>query len=407
MLTLKLAWRNIWRNRRRTIITTLSIIVAVFLSAVTRSTQEGQYENMIKNTVGTFTGYIQIHHQGYWEEPTLENSMGTVDSLLAQLSGHRGVTELVPRIESYALAAGRDLSRPAMILGIDIEAEKALSNPRDRLTSGRYFNSNNEQAAILGTELMDRMNIELGDSLVLVGQGFHGMTASGLYPVKGTVSYINPELNSNLVLLPLQTAQQFLLTGDRLTTIALMIENPALIDRTVEELRAVLPEETYEVMGWREMMPELVQAIQADRGSGIIILLVLYMVVGFGILGTVLMMIAEREFELGVMISVGTSRWMIAKILSLEVLLMTLLGTALGILFSMPVIWYFKLNPIRFTGDMSTVAQQYGMDPVLQFSADSAIFTGQAVTVFIITLLFSAIPLWRAARLNPVKAMRG
>lgn len=406
MLSIKLAWRNIWRNKRRTIITTLSIVVAVLLAAVTRSMQEGQYDNMLENTVGTFTGYIQIQQPEYQDTPTLENSLAATDSLYNIIENQNSVTSIIPRIESYALAATTEQSRPALIMGIDVEAEKELSKPQTRLEAGSYFESNSERAAVIGKDLMQRLDAQIGDSLVLIGQGYHGMNATGLYPIKGTVGFPNPEMNNSLVYLPMETAQYFFSADNRLTSIALTIDDPRNIEETVSTLQENLSPGDYEVLGWQQLMPELEQAIQADRGSGIIILLVLYMVVGFGILGTVLMMITERSYEFGVMLSVGTPRKTLAQILSLEVLIMSLLGAAIGILLSIPVAWYFNLNPIDLSGAMASAVEQYNMTPELQFSVAPDIFISQAIIVFVITLIFSVIPILKAAKLNPVEAMR-
>lgn len=406
MLTIKLAWRNIWRNRRRTIITTLSIIVAVFLSAITRSTQEGQYDNMLDNTVGIFSGYIQIHQEGYQDNPTLDNSFTMSDSLRNMVSSQPAVSSVVPRIDSYALAATSEQSRPVMIMGIDIDAEKQLSDPVKNLEAGDYFHSNSEQAAIVGKDLLKRLNAHIGDSLVVIGQGYHGMNATGLYRIKGTVSFPNPEMNKSLVYLPLETAQYLFSADNRLTSLALNINSPDELEATVANLQQVLSGNNYEVLGWPELMPELKQAIQVDRGSGVIIILILYMIVGFGVLGTVLMMIAERHYEFGVMLSVGTPRKTIAKIISLEVIILSLMGTFLGIALSIPVAWYFNVNPIDLSGAMATAAEQYNMSPVLQFSVSPEIFTNQAIIVFIITLIFSIYPIIKASKLNPVKAMK-
>ncbi|WP_234567624.1 ABC transporter permease [Rhodohalobacter sp. 614A] len=405
MLYLNLAWRNIWRNKRRTIITMLSIIVAVFLASVMRSMQEGQYSDMIENTVGTFTGYIQVHADGYWDDKTLDNSFIAADSIYSKIKEEESVQNVVPRLESFALAAGQNQSRPAMIMGIDVEAEKYLSNPERRIQSGTYFESNDEQSVILGRELMERLDIQLGDSLVLIGQGFRGQSATGLYRIRGTIAFPNPELNRSLVVLPLNTAQYFLAADDRVTALSIILEDTDQVETTVNRLQTKFSDE-FEVMAWQEMMPELVQTIQADRGSGLIMIAILYIVVGFGILGTVLMMITERTYEFGVMISVGTPRLAIAVMLAFEILLMALVGSGIGILISIPIAWYFNVNPIQFSGDIAEVYQSYGMEAVMQFSTDPVVFYTQAVTVFIITLIFSVIPLIKASRLNPVEAMR-
>lgn len=406
MLYINMAWRNIWRNKRRTIITMLSIIVAVFLASVMRSMQEGQYTDMIENTVGTFTGYIQIHADGYWDDKTLDNTFVVSDSIYQKIEQQESVQHVVPRLDSFALAAGENQSRPAMIMGVDVRAEQFLSDPERRLQSGSYFESNDEQSVLLGRELMQRLDVQLGDSLVLIGQGFRGQSATGLYRIRGTVAYPNPELNRSLVMLPLETAQYFLAADNRLTALSIILEDTDQIESTTEALQFSFSDQ-FEVMGWREMMPELVQTIQADRGSGLIMIMILYIVVGFGILGTVLMMITERTYEFGVMISVGTPRFVIALMLAIEILLMALVGTGIGILVSIPIAWYFNINPIQFSGDIAEVYQSYGMEAVMQFSTEPAVFYSQAVTVFIITLIFSVIPLIKASRLNPVEAMRG
>lgn len=406
MLYLKLAWRNIWRNRRRTLITMVSIVVAVLLAAVMRSMQEGQYEVMIDTTVGSFTGYIQIHQQGYWDDKTLDNTLVESDSLYANIEQQSSVEEVVPRLESFALAAGENQSRPAIVMGIHPQAEQALSDPENRLQAGSYLEEDDEKSVLIGREMIQRLDVQVGDSLVLIGQGYRGQSATGLYEIKGTFSFPNPELNRSLVIMPIQTAQEFLATPGRLTAISLIIDNPNNVDKTVEKLRSVLSRDTYEVMSWQELAPELVQSIQADRGSGIIIIMILYIIVGFGILGTVLMMITERTYEFGVMISVGTPRITIAAILAIEILFIAILGSGIGLLLSIPVAWYFNINPIEFSGNMAEVMESYGLEPFLPFSLSPEVFYGQAIIIFIITLFFSIIPILKASRLNPVKAMR-
>lgn len=406
MLILKLAWRNIWRNKRRTLITMTSIVVAVLLSAVMRSMQEGSYEMMIDSTVGSFSGYLQVHGKGYWEDQTLDNSFTASDSLMRTLQDPEGVTTVVPRIESFALGAGREQSRPVMVMGIDVEAEQHLSEPQNNIVSGSYFESNSERAVLVGKEVLSRLNLQVGDSLVLLGQGYRGITARGLYPIKGTFSLTNPAMNKQLVMLPLQTAQHFLAADGRLTTAALVIESTSQIQPAIQQLKQQLPAQKFEVLGWREMMPELVQAIDVDRVSGYIMLGVLYMVVGFGILGTVLMMVTERTYEFGIMLSVGTPRNRIGGILAVEILFISMLGSAIGILLSLPVAWYFNIHPIQLTGDMATYANQFDMQAQIPFSVEPSVFLSQAAVIFVITLVFSLIPILRASNLNPVNAMR-
>lgn len=404
---LKLSWRNIWRNRRRTFITVLSIVVAVLLSSVMRALQEGQYNDMIQNTVGSFTGYVQVQESEYWQEKTLDNSFVATDTLLAVIKSDEAVKAAVPKLETFALAAGEQQSRPAMVMGIDIKKERFLSNPEERIHSGFYFTENDERAVLMGKDMLNRLDVQLGDSLVLIGQGFRGQSAAGLYEIKGTVGFPNSEMNNNTVMLPISTAQTFLGMENRLTALSLILHDAKKADNVVKQLKLELAEQDYNVMSWQEMMPELMQGIEADRGSGYILIFILYIVVGFGILGTVLMMINERSYEFGVMIAVGTPRISILKILAIEVLIMSLFGAGIGILAAIPIAWYFNINPIQITGEnMTEVMTEYGLKPVIQLATEPSIFYSQAVIVFIITMVFCVIPLLKASRLNPVEAMR-
>lgn len=404
MLYIKLAWRNIWRNKRRTLITTASIVMAVLLSVWIGALQEGQYDQMIDNTVGTFTGHIQIQHMNYQEESTLDQSFEWNENIREQVQNHERVEAVIPRLESYALAAGNDRSRASFIIGIDVDAEKALSAPDDKIVQGNYFDFNSEKAALIAEGLANFLNLSVGDTLILLGQGFHGMSANAAFHVKGLVQFGIPEMNNNLVYLPLETAQEYYGAFDRVTAGIVMVENPKKVIEVAAELEGQLPE--LAVLEWQKIMPELIQAIEADRGSSYIILLIVYMVVGFGIFGTVLMMTAERSYEFGVMIAIGTARLRMSLILILEMLFITLLGIISGIILSLPFVYYFHINPLQFSGQAAMAVEDLGMEPFVRLSMDPAIFINQAVIVLIITLIISLYPVLHMRKLQPVQAMR-
>ncbi len=405
MFLLRLAWRNIWRNRRRTFITMASIVMAVVLSAVMSSMQQGQYDQMIENSVGSFTGHIQIQAPEYFDEPMLDHSLEIDEQLLRSISEINNVRAVIPRIDSYALAGGLEKTRPALVLGIDIESEKELSKPHEKMLFGDYFTSMNENATIISEGLANYLDIGVGDSLVLLSSGFRGTTAAGLIPVKGIAKFGLPELNNSTVYLPLGTAQQFYGAFDRVTAVAILSESSKRSAKLTEDLSAELGEE-FRVYDWPTLMPELVQAIQADRGSGYIILLVLYMVVGFGIFGTILMMTAERKFEFGVLIAIGTPKWSISRMLMIEMFTITMLGSIIGIVLSIPVIYYFNINPMEFTGQTAAAIEEYGMEPFIRFSTRPIILFAQAGVIGVISLVISAYPILHTQKIKPVEAMR-
>lgn len=405
MLYLKLAWRNIWRNKRRTLITMASVVMAVLLSTVMSSMQQGQYDQMIDNTVGSFSGHLQVQHPDYFDESTLDNSLEVDEQILNRIQDHPEVKTVIPRINSYALAAGDERSKAAMVVGIDVDSERQLSEPDQKITEGEYFGSNEENGVLVSAGLADFLSVQLGDSLVLLGQGFRGMSAAAAYPITGIMKFGLPQMNNTMVYLPMETARDFYASYGRLTSVVVLLHNPEKVTETVEELNGELGEE-YAVLGWHTLMPELVQAIEADRGSALILLLILYMIVGFGIFGTVLMMTAERKFEFGVMIAIGTARIRMAVMLILEMIFIIFMGTLFGMLGSLPFMYYYNINPLEFTGEAALAIEEYGMEPFIRFSTDPAIMIQQGAIILVIALVISLYPLLHMRKLKPVEAMR-
>lgn len=405
MLYLKMAWRNIWRNKRRTFITMMSVVMAVLLSSIMRSMQEGQYDQMIDNTVGTFVGHLQVQANDYYDEPTLNNSFEASDTFLARFGEVEGVKAVIPRIESYALAAGHERSKAAMVVGIDVVAERSLSKPQSKIVKGTYFQENTDPQVLISEGLGDFLNMEVGDTLVLIGQGYHGMSAASAYPIRGIMKFGIPDLNKGMVYLPLGTAQDFYGAYGQLTAAVILLQDTEQLQENMEEIHEMLAENLV-VLSWQKLMPELVQAIQADKGSGYILFLILYMVVGFGIFGTILMMTAERKFEFGVMIAIGTAKYRMVLILILEMIFITFAGALSGMILSLPFIYYFHFNPLEFTGEAARAIEEYGMEPFIQFSTDPTILLNQGIIILIITMVISLYPVLHMHKLKPVEAMR-
>jgi len=207
-LIFKLAWRNIWRNKKRSLITIASVFIAVFLAVFTRSMQLGMYGNMINNVVKTYSGFIQIHKKGYWDEQTLNNAFEYRESLIDSLKEIEGVVDVIPRLQTFSLMSSGHLTKGVMIQGVDIEKEKSLVSWDDRIVSGKLFD-NNDNSIIVAEGLAKYFNKKVGDTLVFIGQGYHGMSASGKFPIGGIINMKNPKLNKLLVFAPLKLAREY------------------------------------------------------------------------------------------------------------------------------------------------------------------------------------------------------
>jgi len=400
----KLAWRNIWRNKRRTFITAGSILFAVFFAVIMRSMQFGTYDKSIENVVGFYTGYAQIHAKGYNEEQNINNCFEYADSLQS-LSDQENKVVFIPRLESFGLASHRVSTKGVMLVGIDPQKEQALTKLEQKIKQGSYLEDQDKQV-LMAQGLAEYLKLKVNDTIVLISQGYHGINAAGKYPVKGIVKFAAPQLNQTMVFLPLKESQWFYGADNKITTLALVLDNAKDLPEVIERLDQTLDKQQYEIISWEEMIPEMLQQIELDSAAGLIILAILYMIIGFGIFGTILMMTAERKYEFGVLVAIGMKKHYLSLMVWIEVLMMSFLGIICGVLLSLPVTYYFHLNPIEFTGDAVQAFEKFGVEPIIPFSMDPNIYLAQGISVFIMTIVISIYPLYVVNQLKPVSAMR-
>ena len=410
---LKIAWRNLWRNKKRTLITVASIFFAIFLALIMRSMQLGSYEMMVNNSVKTSTGYIQIHKKGYWDDKTINNTFELTDTLDEKISLTENISLAIPRIESFALASFEKVTeedttnktKGAAVIGTRLETEDKLIDLKGKVTEGEFF-TGPDDGVLIAEGLADYLKIGVNDSLVLLGQGYHGVTASGLFPVRGIIEMLTPEMNNTLIYMSLERAQELYGAYGRATSYSFMLEDPDRIEITREKLAEISPG-NLEVMTWDHMLTELVQQIESDNISGLFMLGILYLVVGFGILGTVIMMTMERKREFGIMVAVGMRKYKLNIILFIETVVITVLGILSGALASIPVIIYFRENPIKLTGEAAEAMLEFNIEPILPFLLEPGFYFNQGITVLIIALVAFVYPLKTISGMKVVNAIKG
>jgi ABC-type lipoprotein release transport system permease subunit len=399
-----LSWRNIWRNKKRTLIAAASVFFAVLVAVVMRSAQRGSYSYMIHSSAQLFTGYVQVQGNGYWENRSLDQSMILAQSMQHDIATLPHVTIITPRLEAFALASSETTTKVAQVIGIDPLLEDQMTGLQQRLVQGQYLTSDSN-GTLVAEGLAQRLNIHLGESLVLYGQGYHGETAAAQVPVIGLVKLPFQEMNTSFVFLTLPAAQSIFSAPARLTSLSIMIDNIRHLEQVLSALRAKLGND-YTLMTWDQMMPDLVQNIQLDNASGIVMLLILYIVIGFGVFGTVMMMVSERAKEFGILISVGMQKWRLLWVTTLETIFIAFIGMVTGMIGSLPLILYLHAHPIRMTGEAAKTFDALGIEAIFNFSTDPTVFINQTFVVFIIALATVLYPVLFILRLEPVKALR-
>lgn len=401
---LSLAWRNIWRNRNRTLITTASVFFAVTLVLFTRSMQLGTYAHIINNTVRLSTGYLQIQAKGFLEKKSIDKSFVLNNSLVNAITRVSHITKTVPRFEAYALASYGAQSRGASIQGIEPELENTMSGLSKYVKNGVYLDKESV-GVLVGSKLAELLSIHVGDSLVLLGQGYHGQSAAGAYPVIGLVKLALPELDGRAVFMTLSQAQELYGAPGRATALAIMVDGPQNMEPAAQRIRRFLPSDLV-VENWRELLPELVQSIELDNSSGMIMLGILYIIIAFGVFGAAMMMAAERRREFAVLVSIGMKRWKISLTVFLETIFIGLLGASLGAAFSVPLLLFFRAHPIHLSGQGAQAMLQYGFEPIMAFQVNTAMFMHQAIIVVVISMFSTLYPLWTVGRFRIVNALR-
>lgn len=468
---IKLAWRNIWRNKRRTLITASSILFAVLFALVMRAYQLGTYKSMTDSVVKTYMGFIQVHAKDFWKEKTLDYLLETNEDFMNKISSVNNVSMIAPHFETFALASAGLQTKVAIVTGIDPEKEKQISklsekiihyrfnnNVTEQLTSsgfpkglitkinesrqksftskedaekkliniigndntvkyldlilektklkGNYL-SQNDDGVLIGDRLSGFLKLSVGDTLVLMGQGYHGASAAGKYPIRGIVRIPNPELDNQIIYLSLSECQKLYSAENMLTSISINLKDPTEMEKTQAEIISVLHSDKYEVMTWKEMNKVLVQQIDSDNYSGLIMLWILYVIVGFGVFGTVLMMTTERKKEFGVMVALGLQKYNLGFIVFIELLILSFIGIVAGIIISLPIIRYFVVNPIELTGSMADMMESFGIEPIMPFAWQFDYFLAQSFSVLIIILIAILFPLAKVLTMNTMKSLRG
>ncbi len=404
MKLLKIAWRNLWRNRKRTLITIASVFFGVLWAVALSSLQTGSFDNMVDNMVSFTTGYAQIQNIDYKDNKSLNNGFIPDEELYNFLDNNEFISKYTSRLSTFSLIATGEKSYGTAVIGVNFENEDKISKLSQWIIQGSY-SGDDPGGVLLGELLANKLEVNTGDTIILIGQGYHGVQVAGLFAVRGLLKFPISELNRQILYMDIGTAGDFFQVPGTVTSLILMVEKPGTLTALMKSLEQIdNPEFVY--LRWEDLQPQLVQLIDGKTSSGKIFIIILFIIIAFGILGTFIMMIAERERELGIMIAIGMNRLWLSLILFLESLLIAATGVFFSFIFCIPLVNYFVRNPIKIGGEMGELYGEMGFEPVLIFSNEIHIFLNPAISIFIISIVIAIYPLISVIRLKAVNALR-
>ena len=407
-IDVKMAWRNIWRNPRRSVLTILAIAFAATLLVFMLSWQFGSYDTMINSVVKIQSGHLQVQAEGYKNDRSIRLVVSDPAAIGAVLDKTPAVAAYTFRTNAFSLVSSKQRTYGALVIGIDPMREPTVSSLKTLIRKGKFLSETDTDQALVGTLLAKNLNVGLEDEIVVLGQGRDGSVAATVVKVKGIFNSGQDELDRNTIHIPLKYFQEVYSMFGAVHEVVAMGTNlslvPELKKRVEIGIKTMEKGNRLTVLDWMELMPGLVESIKMDLISGFIFYAILIIVVAFSILNTFLMAIFERTREFGVLLAMGTTPGRLTKLLLIESGAMTLLGIVFGIIAGSLITLYFQRHGIVISS-ATEVLRQFGLPARMypQLSVLSA-SVGPGV-VLIITLLTALYPALKVRRLKPVEAM--
>ena len=403
MLLPQLAFRNIFRQKRRSLLTVLSMSGGYLLCVLSISLSEGIYNSAIRFFTTDHTGHVQIHQGNYHSRPRIHKTIIDLKQLSATLDANKDIEHHTLRAFAPALAYSGTENANVRVIGVDLSREKKTSRLAKKVTRGQYINAEiqgGRYRAMVGAGVARALDISIDDEIILISQGFDGSIANDIFIV-GAIIGKRDSMDKFSVFLPLEAVQDFLSMPDRAHEVAILLKDASMsrevaasLQKQLVDLR-VLPWQTVEAMFYRTM--------RADQVSMNFMLGIIIFIVFVGVLNTVLMSILERTREFGVLKAIGSRPRTIAALITLETVMLSVISILVGLVFAIPlIIWFtymgFELpEPVDIGG--ITMSHVTGEMSIYVFGAPT-------LAIIVSALIVSVPSGIRAGRISPTEAMR-
>jgi ABC-type lipoprotein release transport system permease subunit len=405
-VTWVLAWRNLWRHRRRTWLTVGAMVFSNILLIFLVSLQLGSYQMMIDGSLAAYTGHIQVQHRDYREEQHMYQGVQSVAGLAAQVRELPGIGAVAARAEAFALASSAERSFGILLTGVQPAFEPGVSTLPGKLREGRYLQGENAEEIVIGSVLADNLKVGTGDELTFLGSGRDGSFAAGVATVVGILDTGLEEVDRSMAQVPLAWFQQVFAMGDMGHSVVVRVPALDRVEVTAARLRALLAgRDDLVVLDWETLVPGLRQAIASDMASAWFTYSVLVVLVAFSVLNTQLMSVLERTREFGVMLALGMGPGRLARLVGMETLLLAALGLGLGLAGGGLLSWYLSHAGFVYPGVEEMMAKFMLAGRIYPEVSLISLLAGP-LAVFAGALLAALYPALRLFRLQPVAAMR-
>lgn len=403
----RLAARNIWRNRRRSLLTLSALVVSSSLLMLALGIFSGMLADMLASATEQYHGHLVISRQGYQSDRDMYAGFSEAPELRENLLAVPEIDEAAPRLRAFGLLSHERSTHPAEVLGVDPARERRVTTLDDRLVAGSYLSAPAQDGIVVGRGLAERLDVDVGEELVFVTQAADGSIGNAILRVTGIFATGDAGQDNGLALVGLPWLQQTMVLPGQLHELALHIAQPTRAAALAAELEDRVLSAELEALAWSDLLPQMREVIASFDVSRMIIVFILYLAAGLGVLNTFFMSVLERTREFGILMAVGMKPWRVRAMVMLETLTLGVLALLIGVAAGLGLTFYMQRVGVDLSGYLTPITYAGGtILPRLRATLEPANILIPALCLLVVCLLAGYLPARRAARLRPVDAIR-
>ncbi|MDN5203920.1 FtsX-like permease family protein [Fulvivirgaceae bacterium BMA10] len=399
-----IAWKNIWRNKTRSLVVIISVMLGLWMGAFLLSYIFGMIDQRLKDAIGNEISHLQIHHPKHSDDHDPQYFIPKSRQLIADLEKNDSVKILSGRVLVDGMVASPAKSLGARIIGINVKKEDQLTQFAKNIVEGEFLKDSDKNKIIIGRKLADKLKVKLRNKVVLTFQDHEANIVAGAFRIKGIFKSYNSTLENNNLYVTASDLSNLLDISGEIHEIAILLNEADHVDPFVSQLRADY--ESLSIEGWKELAPELGLMIESLDQYMIIFLTIILLAISFGIVNTMLMAVLERVREIGMLMAIGMNSIRLFMMIFLETLLLVLVASPIGLLLAHFTISYLGEHGMDLSGIYQEGYASYGFKPIIYPKLETVYYLRIMVLVMITAVLASIYPAISAIRLDPVKAIR-